>query len=260
MSEQEVTAAIYSTFDHPELIIPVTAALTQRADVSPGWLLRSEELWTWMCPPRRRGPDLAICGSGLRLGATVEVKLAGGRAQWSLASFADAAAVRDDPAARRFAARLADAVIDPQQMPHGTKAHDLRDCGCTWADGYHGKAHHGGWACGIPQLDYYCYFNNWLPAWMHDSALSAVAWVFLSAGPADLVGRYPGLDSADRWRVLTFADFLNELLGDPAVKRPPAAAAAAVDRLCRAMWDEIPSTEANQLSQAARRRVATAVG
>lgn len=260
MSEQEVTAAVYATFDHPELIRPVTAALTQRAEVPRQRLMGSDELWMWMCPPRRRGADLAICGSGSRLGATVEVKLARGPAQWSLTSFADPAAVRDDPAARRFAARLARAAADPRQMPHGTEPHDLRECGCTWADGYHGKAYRGGWACGIPQLDYYCYFNNWLPAWMRDSATGEVAWVFLSAGPVGLAGKYPRLDSADRWRVVTFAAFLNKLLGHPAVQRPSSAAAAAIDRLCRAMWEELSWPEVDQLGQAARSRVEVAVG
>lgn len=260
MSEQEVTAAVYATFDHAELILPVTTALTQRADGPRRWLKDSDEWWMWMCPPRRRGADLAICGSGLQLGAAVEVKLAGGRAQWSLAKFADPAAVRDDPAARSFAARVASAAADPRQMPHGTDPHDLRICDCTWADGYHGKAYRGGWACGIPQLDYYCYFNNWLPAWMRDRAAAEVAWVFLSADPVDLTSKYPGLDSADRWRVVTFADFLNELLGDLAGRHSSSAANAAIDRLCGAMWKELPCPEVDQLGRTARRRVEAAVG
>ena len=153
-------------------------------------------------------------------------------------------------------------------MPHGTEPHDLRDCGCTWADGYHGKAYRGGWACGIPQVDYYyyyyyyyyCYYNNWLPAWMRDNATDEVAWVFLSASPVDLTSKYRGLDSADRWRVVTFAAFLNKLLARPAVRRPSSVAADAIDRLCRAMWEELSWPEVDQLSKVARSRVEAAVG
>ncbi|MEU8816924.1 hypothetical protein [Actinoplanes sp. NPDC048796] len=259
MGEQAVTAAIYETFGFPELIAPVTAALTQQSPGPRRTLARSDELWMWMCPPRRRGGDLAIAGSGSRLGAVVEVKLAHGPAQWSLASFARPEAVRDDPAARRYADRLARAVADPLQMPYGTRPHDLSDCGCTWADGYHGKAYGGGWACGIPQLDYYCYFNNWLPSWIRDSPADDVAWVFLSAVPVVLSEKYPGLDSVDRWRVVTFAAFLNELVDGLPVGRLSPDGAAAVDRLCQVMWEQMPWPEVDRLLPQARRR-ATAGG
>jgi hypothetical protein len=212
----------------------------------------------WMTPPRRRGADLGISDGDSRLSVVVENKLAGGPAQWCPVTFADPAALRNDPAARRYAARIAAALADTSQMPVGAQPHDCRNCGCNWFGGYHGRAYGGGWVCGIPQLDFYCYYNSWLPAWVQDQRPRDVAWVYLSAVRVSLAEKYPGMDSLPRWRVVTYADFLNLLLTHPALHRPSDDAAAALDLLCQVMWNHMPWSAVDGLDGAVRHRIESA--
>ncbi len=265
MSEASVTEAIWRLFDHPMLYVPVARGLTAfsrppsplrqgRCHQLRSMLLAdaAHGLTADMAAGGRAGADLVITDRSDTLRLMVENKLATGPAQWTRVSLCDSHAVATGTAAAVFDGALQAALVDPAVMQHGARPHRF-PCTCTWSAGWHSKVRPGEYECGLPQLDYYAYYRNWLSTGTKAASLDDVLHVFLSAGPVDLALKYAPLNSEEYWDVVEYTSFLNEFLAAlPSRWRSGVAVrsgvADAVEAMLDQVWTAIPWSEVNKLS------------